>query len=436
MNDMSVHPHWGIFAEAGTGKTMIALTWIYDALISGTVDDVLVICPKSIVESWRLSMTRMSEFGYEDWQIQMVRDAVTLVPYTSVWIRNRNFKRMKGTHKYEIRDHLKHGWGAIFCDESHRLGDPSSVQTKVILRMSSLAEYRYIMTGTPDNQRYTKLYGQLKFLEPTLFGEYKDFDRRYVITKDYFGNPVKYDVDALESLKRSHGSVARLRECFDMPSETETDIPVPFTKEGDEVYNLMLNKVKGSYGIWFETAGVSSIKAKQVCSGFVYDDDHVPHRIPNGKGDALMEIIENRTSKVVVYCQYTPSVDAVCGLLDRSKIPYRRFDSAEKQPVWIEFQNDPSIKVIVVQYQRSEGLDLFSADTMVFYEPTPIAHTLEQAKARIMRKGQTKKCSYYYLYVPDTLEEKSMRSVRKGVDVSRRMLDEWAEEERQKRLEK
>ena len=432
LHDMAEHNHWGIFAEAGTGKTMIALTWIYNALISGRIDDALVICPFSIIASWRLAIDKMSLFGYSEDEIDIVRDAVTLISYSSVWVRNKNFKRKKGETKYLIRPTVKKKWGVIFCDESHRLGDPTSAQTKTVLNMSRLSDNRYIMTGTPDNQRYTKLFGQLKFLEPSLFGEYRDFDRRYVLTKDYFGNPVRYDVEALESLKRSHGSVARLRECYDMPSETETDIPVPFTAEGMRIYEDMLAMRGEGLGIKFQTAGVSSMKAKQSCSGFVYDDDHNPHRFKCGKAEAMMELIEGRTSKVVVFCQYTPSVDIVCDSLKRAGIEHRRFDSQEKEPIWMDFQKDSNIRVIVVQYQRSEGLDLFSADTMIFFEPTPIAHTLEQAKARIMRKGQTKQCSYYYLFTPDSLEEKSMRSVRRGVDVSRRMLDDWAEEERQK----
>ena len=61
IKDMMDETNLGIFAEAGTGKTMIALSWIYDALISGVIEDVLVICPASIVASWELAIERMVE---------------------------------------------------------------------------------------------------------------------------------------------------------------------------------------------------------------------------------------------------------------------------------------------------------------------------------------------------------------------------------------
>lgn len=423
----------GIFAEAGTGKTMIALSWIYDKLVSGEIEDVLVICPAALIGSWKAAITKMSLFGYSDFEIELVRNAITLISYNSVWIRNKDPVRKKGSHKYEIRPTVNHHWGAIFCDESHRLGDPKSVQTKVILRMVNLTQHRFIMTGTEDLGRYIKLYGQLKFVEPSLFADYRDFERRYVVTKDYFGNPVRYDSDALESLKHEYGTVARLRECFDMPESTETDIPVSLDKESLRNYKSMI--LKTNEDVDFSTAGVASMKAYQVCSGFYFLNDHSVKSFPTAKMDALNEIVDSTDRKIVVFALFIPSIDRICENLTKKGVRFLRFDSSVKESVWQDFQSDPGIRVFVTQYQKgSEGVDLFAADCMIFFEPTPSAKDLEQAKARIMRKGQVNHCNYYYLYADDTIEEKRMRSVRSGIDESRRLADQWAEEERQKYL--
>ena len=423
----------GIFAEAGTGKTMIALSWIYDKLISGEIENVLVICPAALIGSWKAAITKMSLFGYSDFEIELVRNAITLISYNSVWIRNKDPIRKKGSHKYEIRPIVNHIWGAIFCDESHRLGDPKSVQTKVILRMVDLTQHRFIMTGTEDLGRYIKLYGQLKFVEPSLFADYRDFERRYVITKDYFGNPIRYDSEALESLKHEYGTVARLRECFDMPESTETDIPVSLDKESLRNYKSMI--LKTNEDVDFSTAGVASMKAYQVCSGFYFLNDHSFKSFPTAKMDALNEIVDSTDRKIVVFALFIPSINRICENFTKKGIKFVKFDSSVKETVWQDFQSDPGIRVFVTQYQKgSEGIDLFAADMMIFFEPTPSAYNLEQAKARIMRKGQVNHCNYYYLYADDTIEEKRMRSVRSGIDESRRLADQWAEEERQKYL--
>ena len=65
---------------------------------------------------------------------------------------------------------------------------------------------------------------------------------------------------------------------------------------------------------------------------------------------------------------------------------------------------------------------------MVFYEPTMSSLLLEQAKARIMRKGQNQKCIYYWISTKGTIEQRAMETVRNGVDVTREMLDQWAKQ--------
>ena len=417
----------GIFAEAGTGKTMIALTYIYNHLISGDINDALVVCPASLVPSWRLAIDRMEEFGYSAFDIDLMHDAVKLSSYQKVW---KGVKKA-GRRTYALRDDIDKVWGCIIVDESHKLGDPSSVQTRMMLKLASHTDRRFIMTGTPDSTQYTKLYGQLRFLFPMMWKSYHDFDIKYVISKNIFHKPIRYDVDALEDLKKRYGTVARLSECFDMPDSIEIDVPVELGAES--VYHDFLDFDFSGYNIAAESAGIRYTKMLQCCSGFYLDDDGTPQRVACHKADALLSIVEGTSDKAVVFCSYRESVNIVCEALDKNHISFYRFDGTVKDPVWQAFQKDDT-RVIVVQFQRgSEGIDLFASNCMIFYEPTNQACLLEQSKARIMRKGQTRHCRYHFIYTEGTLEERAMRSVRAGVDVSRALLDKWAADERDKK---
>lgn len=422
MDDM---PFLGIFAEAGTGKTMIALSWLYDHFIDGSIENALVICPASLIPSWRRAIRRMVEFGYSELDIEMMNLNVTIISYQRLWKSNGTYR---GYKQYKIRDEIDRQWDVVFCDESHRLGDPKSVQTKQALKLASQCSRRYILTGTPDSNNYVKLYGQLKFLDPSLWENYREFDRKYVISHNYFKKPILFDVERLETLKKSYGTVVRLRDCFDMPSENEVDFPVELTET--RVYRDFINNNVSEYGFDVTTAGIGSQKALQVCSGFYLDADGLQHRLSTQKLDALMEIIDGSESKIAIYCRFIASMDMIAERLNKHNIAYHRFDGSTKESVWESFQSD-DVKVILVQYQRgSEGIDLFAASRMVFFEPTQSALQLEQAKARIMRKGQLHPCVYYHMFCEGTVEEKTMNSVRNGVDVSRAMLDNWSQEER------
>ena len=85
---------------------------------------------------------------------------------------------------------------------------------------------------------------------------------------------------------------------------------------------------------------------------------------------------------------------------------------------------------MVVQFQRgAEGLNLQNAHMMVYFEPTTSALKFEQASGRIYRPGQNKKCIYYYLTTPKTIESKVFETVKNGVDVTEDMMRRWSEGE-------
>lgn len=414
----------GIFAEAGTGKTMIALTYIYDGMISGQIDDALVVCPASLIPSWWLAIERMREFGYSDFDVELMKDTISISSYQMIW---RGIS-VNGKRRYVLRESVDKDWDVIVVDESHRLGDPSSVQTKMMLKLATHTQHRFIMTGTPDSTRYIKLYGQIRFLDPWIWSSYKEFDQRYVWSKDIYRRPTRYDIDSLELLKKLYATVVRLRDCFDMPSATDIDMPIELGDPG--AYDDMIHFRTDNYGIRADIAGIGVMKAMQICSGFYLDDNGIAHRVKCNKPDALMTIVEGTEDKVVVFAHYRESINTVCDMLKKAHVSYYRFDGTVKDPVWQDFQKDDT-RVFVTQYQRgSEGIDLFASCRMVFYEPTTSAVLLEQAKARIMRKGQTVNCRYYHLYTQGTIEERIMKRVRSGVDVSRELLDKWALEER------
>lgn len=427
---MEAMPCMALFPEAGTGKTMIALAYIHKHLIQGDIENVLVVCPKSIIASWRLAIRNMGEFGYTPLDIEIVEDSLTIISYQRLWKANGT---VRGYKKYALRDNIDRHWDVCFIDESHRLGDPKSVQTKTALKLAEKCDHRYIMTGTPDSGNYVKLYGQIKFLDPLIWKNYREFDMRYVIARDFFKRPIRFDVDALESLKRAYGFVARLRDCYDMPSSTEADYPVEHASDG--VYKDFISNNVSEYGLDIKVAGTGVLKALQTCSGFYLDDDGITHDVGTDKTDVLMTLLESNDDKTVVFCEYRVSIDRIDALLTKKGISHYVFDGRSTDPLWQDFQKDDT-RVFVAQYQRgSEGIDLFAANRMIFYETTKSAYLLEQAKARIMRKGQVSHCTYSFIYCQDTIEERMMRSVRNNVDVSRHMLDEWALDER-KRLEK
>lgn len=438
VNMMDGNEALAIFYEAGTGKTALALTYIKEALMRGEIHNALVVCPAPLVPNWMASIKGMADFGFTEGEIRVMERIITVISINSVWKPKKKVVRHRdGTVSekriYTINPVIDHPWDCIIVDEAHSLGDPSSVQTTVMLKLAPYAKRRYIMTGTPDvgsgTPAYSKLYGQFKFLQPDAWGSFTEWKRKYVTDYNRYGKPIEYRVKECEELKRRFGIVARLKDCIDLPEATETVMECPLAESA--IYEDVLKGKTKKYNLFLAASGVASTKLLQICSGSLITDMDV-RRLKTSKIAVLMSILDGTDDKVVIFCNYTASVDIVAEVLTKEGITFLRYDKDVKEPLYVQFQNDPKIRVFLTKYSKGgTGCDLFASHTCVYYEPTRVALHLEQSKARILRTGQTKHCRYIYLVTPDTLEEKVLKSVRDGVSVSDQMLDAWAEQERE-----
>ena len=424
----------GLFFGCGCGKTATVLDWVYRHVQTGEFGAVLVVCPASLQDAWRLSIDRMSEFeGYTQEGIDAVREAVTIRSYQGISTRvSKTIRHRNGTttskYRYRLRSDVNHEWNAVIVDESHALGSHSSVQTEMCLELAKLADHRVAMSGTPvtggkDRADWSKLYGQANFIEPGTFRTWTEFKRSCVRSCDPWGKPSSYNEDVCEDIITSLGIFVRLDDVFDMPECISTDIPVGLTPTASRAYQDILKGRWIEHGVDIRVAGAQYGKLFQVCSGFLYRDDRTVEVLGSPKDNALKTVITATDGRVVVFARYRWTIDHLCELLPDAV----RFDATSKGPTWKEFQYGEA-RILITQYAcGNAGLDLYASHTMVFYEPTLSALQLDQAQDRIHRKGQTHACRYYFLYAQGTYEEKAVRSIRSGVDVTRSLMKGWAE---------
>ena len=431
---MDANEYLANFYAPGCGKTAIAISWINRAFKDGRIRNALVVCPASLVGSWERSINTAAEFeGISDEDVANLKRIIHITSFQKVYkserkeIRHRDGRR---TYKrmLSLRPEVDRHWGVVIVDESHCIGSHSSIQTRACLTLSKLADHRYIMTGTPvaggkGKEDFSKLYGQLKFLDPEVFGSWTDFCNRYVTAFDRWFKPISYDISACRKLMQEYGIVARLEDCRDMPDKTDKMIPCELLEK--KVYNDIKRGNILPYGIDIEASGSQYIKMLQICSGSMKREKDVLG-LKTSKDEAISDLIEGTDDKVVVFCNYKASIDrvvAICRKLGRKVVSY---DGRSKGNTWMEFQYG-SADAIVCQYQKGgPGLDLFASHTMIFYEPCMSALLLEQSRARIWRTGQENHCIYNYLYTPGTIEEKVLTTVMRGVDVTNKMLEQWA----------
>lgn len=178
----------------------------------------------------------------------------------------------------------------------------------------------------------------------TQFCTWTQWKKKYVLEEDFFGNPAKYDTVALNNLMKEYGLVARLDECYDMPSSSDIDVPVPLLPDQKKAYNKLIKydtELDDGSFIDINTGGSRVMKLYEITSGFVKrnTDDEKPCTFKTARIDALESIITNTDDKVVIFCHFTYSVDLcvnLCSLFGKTVV----YDGRTKDKnVWTEFQD-------------------------------------------------------------------------------------------------
>ncbi len=187
---------YAYFMEMGTGKTKVLIdnaAMLYD---KGKIDGLLIIAPKGVVKTWYeqeipTHLPDHIENVSVLWQANITKTQQEKLdelfePESVFHILTMNveaFSTTKGTefaHKF-ISCHNT----LMVIDESTTIKNPSAKRTKNILKLSTEAKYRRIMTGSPVTKNPLDLYSQCEFLDPYLldFTSFYAFRNRYALMK-------------------------------------------------------------------------------------------------------------------------------------------------------------------------------------------------------------------------------------------------------------
>ena len=406
--------------DMGVGKTLPTLCRILELLKDRKIEKALVVAPIFAMGAWYRDMEL---FGTRD--RQLLEKSISVINYESVWRKNRGYN---------------HEWGCVVLDESHKIKNRTSKQSAFLLKLSLKAKYRYILTGTPiGNGQLENLWSQYAFIEPTvnrgrvsskIFGTYSQFLDRYCILNQYW-KPYRYlNVDEFQDIMYKHCYSVKKKDCLDLPEKLPDEVFEIQPKEKKLYKEMAEHSTIENMDILAENPLARMSKLRSIASGFINDNNGKTHELKCDKTNALKDFLDGWDKKLVIFCEFKYSIKTVSESLDKLKIKYVTLDGEQKdKQIWRKFQSDESIQIIICQYQSaSQGIDLYSADTMIFYEPTLSSTLLEQAKDRIHRGGQTSKCSYIHFITKSTIERAIYRSLKNFTDFNEKLFTEYMKE--------
>ena len=445
---------YAYFMEMGTGKTKVLkdnMSMLYD---KGKIDGALIIAPKGVVGTW-----------YEQELPTHLVNHVENV--TILWqpnISKKQQEKLKSLFEIETALHilimnveaLSTQKGVDFAtkflsshrtlmaiDESTTIKNPKAKRTKNILRLSKLAKYRRIMTGSPVTKNPLDLYSQCEFLDPYCldFASYYAFRNRYaeMKTANFYGRSVQIvarfrHLDELaEKLKPFSFRVLK-EDCLDLPEKTFMKRVVELTKEQKELYAQMkkmaLAMLNGKV-VTTKTALTQIMRLQQITCGHFTADDGTMQDIKNNRIDELMDVLEEIEGKVVIWAHYQYDVKKIIKEIQKvhgpgSVVDYYGLTPKEIRQNNIEkFQNNDSVKYFVgTPATGGYGITLTAASNMIYYSNGYDLEKRLQSQDRIHRIGQKKPVTYIDLIAEDTVDNRIVKALRKKINIASEVMGE------------
>ena len=402
---------------------MVALFRLLDLLKSGSIEKALVVAPKSALGAWERDIELFDELDRE-----ILKSAVNCINYDKVW---RGGDKSSYYKKY----------GCIILDEAHLIKNRSSQRSKFLLKLACKADYRYILTGTPiGNGQLENIWSLYCFLDPYLErgrvysrifgGSYQIFQDRYCILNMYHKPSSYIHVKELQEIINEYSYRVKKIDCLDLPEKLPDEVIKVDQAEPRLYKKLASESAILEYEILAENPLSRLVKLRQLCSGHIKTEDQLIE-VGNNKIPILQEIIEGypEDKKLVIFAEFKYSIGKISELLRKMKVRFVTLDGDQKdKTIWRKFQGDKRIRVIVCQYQTAAaGIDLFTSDTIIYYEPTLRSNILEQSRDRIHRTGQKEKCSYIHLLTKGTVEVDIYRALAGYSDFSEALFTRYME---------
>lgn len=421
---LETNSNFALFCEQGTGKTLPTLIDLYQRFKDHEIKNALVVCPKPVIHSWYRDMDL-----FDDCAREKLKSSTEVINYDLVW----------------RRDKYKEPFDAIVLDESHAIKNRGSKRTKWALSVTHNAKVRRILTGTPiGNGALENIWSQYAFLNPgkgnrgqTIsldYGYWSHFLNHYAYLNRWF-QPYKYkNVDELQRIMDSHSLRITKEDALDLPEKLPDDIwEIDMTSEQKRYYKQMAKEsTLSDIDVIAENSLSKSLYLREIATGFIKNDDGRVIPLKSNKPKYLAEFLENYDKKLVIFFNFKQSKQEIIKVLERKnkRKTYRVLDGDNPdKSAWREFQTDRDIQIILCQYQSAnQGIDLYAADTILYYEPTTSSTVMEQSRDRIHRIGQTQKCSYVLFSTVGTIEPKIYKALQGYADFNEKLFNEYMEE--------
>lgn len=425
--------HSLIAFEVGLGKTHVTMAAVEEEELLPA----LVICPNYLKFKWEDEINT-----WTDTKVFVIdgtpkkRNLIYESAYESLnYYMVINYELLR-----QDIDILKHFYfTSITADEITAIKTYNS-KTKRAIKKLQLPEYKIGLTGTPISNRPDELFSIMDWIEPTLYGNWWKFDKRY-IRRGVF-NQVESYVNLQELAERSALRMITKKQeevSEQLPKVVIDNIRVPATAKQWSAYRQIALSLKSYLDIMVSDIlegdsdkedltkamirqRFSALRQVSVCPKILEDSSskYVQELALNfddlgGKIPAVVELIDEATGKIVVFSFFRGVVDILDRILTMKGVSHLIIKGGSGSKNVYEQSKlfrTGNYKVLLTTEAGDKGLDLQRANHLVNMDIPFSWEKYEQRIGRIKRIGSTHDTIFVYNFITkDSFEERLFSNV-------------------------
>lgn len=323
---------------------------------------------------------------------------------------------------------LKQEWDLVVLDESHRCSSPQAKCSRYVAKLGKVVPHRLCLTGTPMSSSPLSVFGQYRFLAPTIFGtRYEDFKKHYAIMGGFENRQVvRYQNQ--EELQEKFYSIAfrvETRDVLSLPEELHVRrlcrlSPAArrhYKELEDEFYTQLAT---GEVSV--QNALVKLLRLQQATSGYLKQDTGEEVDVDTGKRDLLEDIMLDlhHREPLVIFARFTYDLATVRNLCRKHD---RRYSELSGRADNLKEWQDGKADVIGVNIRSGgAGITLVRARYCVYYSIGFSLGDWLQSVRRLVRPGQHHNCTFYHLVAEKTVDERIYDCLQKKEDAVQTIL--------------
>tara|TARA_R110002020_G_scaffold4749_7_gene20670 strand:- start:2998 stop:4473 length:1476 start_codon:yes stop_codon:yes gene_type:complete len=459
--------NWAFFMEMGTGKSKVCIDTAAMLYEHGKIDTFVVVAPKGVYRNWanieipahmpdRVMGDRTTAIWRPNPTKATRQELLALMQPAEgfrILVMNVEALSTKKGQKF-LEAVLKASRVLLTVDESTAIKSPKASRTKALIKVSSLATYRRILTGFPVTQSPLDLWAQCRFMDKSLLGDcgdnffqfqyrYAVFNRRNVGSHS-FNQIVGYrNLEKLSVLLKTFSSRVMKEDCLDLPSKIYVQRNVALSKDQDRIYHDLkeyaLAHIEDAEFMTATNVMTQLLRMQQVLSGHTKSDSGEVIDIEDNRIAELMDCLKELDGKAIIWSRFRYDVKRIAAALAKeygpqSVVTYFGDTSDDERSDAIErFQGSLGLRGL----QHSEarffvgnpqtggyGITLTAAKTVIYFANSFDLAVRMQSEDRAHRIGQKEHVTYIDLIAEGTIDEQIVKALRDKMDIASVVMGE------------